>query len=100
MDIKNHTYYFFDDIKFFDPIKIKIHEKSFENILIYYIRQVMIKDLKCVKINIVNPLYLIINKVNGCFEEINENKYLMLLRNNESKEIMKNMKNYGAKSKI
>ena len=39
IDIKNHTYYFFDDItKFFDPIKIKIHEKSFENILIYYIR--------------------------------------------------------------
>ena len=100
MDIKNHTYYFFDDIKFFDPIKIKIHEKSFENILIYYIRQVMIKDLKCVKIDIVNQLYLVINKVNGCFEEINENKYLMLLRNNESKEIMKNMKNYGAKSKI
>ena len=100
MDIKNHTYYFFDDIKFFDPIKIKIHEKSFENILIYYIRQVMIKDLKCVKINIVNPLYLSINKGNGCFEEISENKYLTLVPNNESKEIMKNMKNYGVKSKI
>ena len=60
----------------------------------------MIKDLKCVKINIVNPLYLSINKENGCFEEISENKYLTLVPNNESKEIMKNMKNYGVKSKI
>ena len=33
-----------------------------------------IKDLKYVKINSVNPLYLIINKVNEYFEEINGNK--------------------------
>ena len=36
-----------------------------------------IKDSKHVKINSVNPLYLIFNKVNQYFEEINENKYLM-----------------------
>ena len=34
----------------------------------------------------VNRLYLISSKVNGCFEEINENKYLTQISTNESKE--------------
>ena len=37
INIKNHTYYFFDDIiyiKNFDPNDIKIDEKSYKNILI------------------------------------------------------------------
>ena len=37
----------------------------------------------------VNPLYCIINKVKGCFEEINGNKYLMVVPTNESKEKIK-----------
>ena len=45
-----------------------------------------IKDSKYVKINSVNPLYLIFNKVNGYFEEINGNKYLTPVPTNESKE--------------
>ena len=45
-----------------------------------------IKDSKYVKINSVNPLYLIFNKVNRYFEEINGNKYLMLIPANENKE--------------
>ena len=57
-----------------------------------------IKDLKYVKINSVNPLYFIINKVNGYFEEINGNKYLMLVPTNESKEKIK--KYEGVWSKI
>ena len=82
-------YYFSDDIikiKTFDPNKIKIDEKSYKNILIYYIGYVTIKDSKYVKINSVNPLYLIFNKVNGYFEEINGNKYLTIVPTNESKE--------------
>ena len=47
-----------------------------------------IKNSKCVKINSVNPLDLIINKVNGYFEEINGNKYLTLVPTTESKEKM------------
>ena len=40
-----------------DPNKlIKIDEKSYENILIYFIRYVTIKDSKYVKIDGVNPL--------------------------------------------
>ena len=40
INLKNHTYYFFDNIiniKDFDPNNIKINEKSYKNILIYYI---------------------------------------------------------------
>ena len=48
-----------------------------------------IKDSKYVKINSVDPLYLIVSKVNGYFEEINGNKYLTLVPTNESIEIIK-----------
>ena len=44
------------------------------------------KDLKYVKINSVNPLYLIFNEVTGYFEETNKSKYLTLVPTNESKE--------------
>ena len=43
-----------------------------------------IKDLKYVKINRVDPLYLIFSKVNGYFEEINKSNYLTLISTNES----------------
>ena len=92
IDIKNRTNYFFNDlinIKKFDPNNIKIDEKSYKNIFIYYIGYVTIKVSKYVKIYIVNPLYLIFNKVNEYFEKINENKYLTLVPTNESKEKIK-----------
>ena len=90
INIKNQTYYFFYDIIYienFDPKSIKIDEKSYKNILIYYIEYVTIKkDLKNVS---VNPLYVIFGKINGYFEDINGDKYLMLLSTNESKEKIK-----------
>ena len=46
----------------------------------------MIKDSKYVKINSINPLYLINNKVNGYFEEFNKRKYLTLVPTIETKE--------------
>ena len=76
------------------------YEKWYESVLIYYIRYVTIKDCKYVKISSVNPLYLIINKVNGYSEEVNKSKYLTLVPTNESKEKLKNMKNYGVKLEI
>ena len=85
LNIKNHTYCFFDDIiniKNFDPNNIKIDEKSYKNIYIYYIEYVTIKDSKYVKINSVNHVYLILNKMNGYFEEINKSKYLTLVPTN------------------
>ena len=79
IDIKNWIYYFFGDIiniKKFDSNNIEIDEKSDNNILISYSGYVTIKDSKYVKINGVNPLYLILSKVNGYFEEIDKSKYL------------------------
>ena len=74
--------------KIFDPNKIKIDEKSYENILIYYIEYMVIKDSKYVKINIVNPSYIIFSKANGYVEEINGNKYFTFVPTNESKEVI------------
>ena len=59
-----------------------------------------IKNSKYVKINSVDPLYLIIDKVNECFEDINENKYLMLVPTNESKEKIKKYEELRTKSEI
>ena len=92
IDIKNCTYYFFNDIiniKIFDPNNIKIDENSYKNILICYTGYVTIKDLKYVKTNSVNCLYFIFVKVNGYFEEINGNNYLMLVHTKDSKEKFK-----------
>ena len=88
--IKNHTYYFFDDvinIKVFDPNNIDIDEKPYENILIYYIGYVTIK--KDLKIYSVNLLYLVFTKGNGYFEDINGTKYLTLVPTNKRKEKIK-----------
>ena len=52
-DIKNRTYYVFNDIiniENFDPNNIKIDEKSYKNIVIYYIGYVTIKDSKYINI--------------------------------------------------
>ena len=101
--MKNRTYYFFNDIintKNFDSNNIKLHEKSYKNILIYYTGYMTIKDLKYVKIYSGNLLYLIFIKLNGCFEQINGNKYLTLVSTNEEIEKLKNMKNFGVKSEI
>ena len=88
--VKNQTCHFFNDIidvKNFDPNNIKIDEKSYKNILIYYIGHVTIK--KYLKMYSVNPLRLIFRYVNGYFEDINGNKYFRLVPTNESKEKIK-----------
>ena len=52
----------------------------------------MIKHSKYVKINRINPLYLIVSKMNRYFEETNGSKYLTLVLTNESKEINEKIK--------
>ena len=47
----------------------------------------MIKNLKYVKINCVNPLYFIIDKINGYIEENNGDKYLTLVPTDERKKV-------------
>ena len=48
-----------------------------------------VKDLGYIKINNVNPLYLIFNQINGCVEKSTWNKYLTLVATNESKSTIK-----------
>ena len=60
VNIKNHIYYFFDDIiniKDFHPYDIKTNEESSKNILSYYIAYLTIKNSGYVKTNSVNRLY-------------------------------------------
>ena len=55
INIKNWTYYFFDDminIANFDPNLLKIGRRSYKNIDIYYAEYVTMKDSNCVKIKV------------------------------------------------
>ena len=75
IDIKKLHILWYYNIKKFDPNKIKIDEKLYKNILFYNIGYVTIKYSKYLKINSVNPLNLIMNRVKEYFEEMNKNNY-------------------------
>ena len=57
------------NIKVFDPNLLKINKKSNENIGTYSIRYITMKNSHYVKINSVNPLHIIINKVDESLGE-------------------------------
>ena len=82
INIKNQTYYFFDDmidIKNFQPNVLKIDKKSHKGIDIYYIGYITIKKIVDYEnIRSVNPLYLIINFATGYFKEKISEKYLII----------------------
>ena len=81
IDIKNRTYYFYNDIIDLESFKsnlLKIDKKSYKDIGIYNIGYITIKKIgDCKNIYSVNPLYLRITHANGYIKEINENKYLV-----------------------
>ena len=93
INIKNWNYYFYNDItdlENFDARLLKIDKKSFKDINIYYIGYITKKKVDdCQNINSVNPLYLMIDKMIGHFEEKSWNKYLVLDDVNENKEVSK-----------
>ena len=93
INIKNRTYYFYNDqinLKDFDARLLKIDKKDYNEIDIYYIGYVTIKKIGDYNnINSVNPLYLMINEMIGHFEEKNGNKYLVLDDVDENKEVLK-----------
>ena len=65
LNIKNQTYYFFNDM-------IDIKKKSHKDIDFYYIGYITIKRFGDYKnIHSVNPLYLIIRSAMGYFKEEN-----------------------------
>ena len=81
INIKNRTYYFFDDmidIRNFHSNLLKIDKKPYKDVDIYYIGYITIKKFgDCENIHSVNPLYLIIHFATGHFKEKNGEKYLI-----------------------
>ena len=93
IEIKNRTYYFYNDminLKNFESNLLKIDKKHYKGIDIYYIGYITIKKIgDCENIYSVNPLYLIIGKVDGHIEEKNGSKYLVFDFTDENKEVFK-----------
>ena len=73
INIKNATYYFYNDIidlDEFDGSKIKVDKKDFNDIDIYYLGYEYKKKItECNEINSVNPLYLRITDMKGQFKK-------------------------------
>ena len=73
INVKNRTYYFYNDQidwKDFDAKLSKIVKKDYNEIDIYYIGYVTIKKIGDYNnINSVNPLYLMIDEMIGHIEE-------------------------------
>ena len=92
VNIKNRTYYFYNDIidlKNFDARLLKIDKKSYKNIGIYNIRYITIKKIDdCESIFSVNTFYLRFVHVNGYIEEKGVNKYLVFDPADENKELI------------
>ena len=106
IDIKNRTYYFYNDtinIKKFDSNLLKIDKKSYEDIGIYKTRYITIKKIDDYEsIYCANPLYLIIDHTSGYIEEKGLNKYLIFDSTDENKELLKKYNNVfnGIRNKI
>ena len=83
MNIKNRTYYFYNDIfnlVEFDGSKIKVDKKDFNNIDIYYLGYEHKKKIsECNVINSVNPLYLRIINMNGQFEKGKDDAWYLII---------------------
>ena len=93
IDIKNRTYYFYNDkinLEDFDAKLFKFGKKKYKEIDIYYIGYVTVKTItNSNNVNSAKPLYLMINEMIGHFEEKNGNKYLVLDDVDENKEVSK-----------
>ena len=76
------------NIKDFDPSLLKIDKKLYKNIGIHYIGYITMETSDYLKINTVNPLYIIINEVDGSIEEKNGNKYLTFASTDKNKKVL------------
>ena len=70
---------------------LKVDKNSYTNIGIYYIEYITMKDSDYVKINRVNPLYIITGEADGSIGEAegkNGNKYLTFASTDKNKEVL------------
>ena len=83
INIKNRTYYFYNDIinlDEFDGSKIKVDKKDFNDIDIYYLGYEHKKKIsECNVINSVNPLYLRIVDMKGQFEKGKDDAWFLII---------------------
>ena len=81
--IKNGTYYFYNDIinlDEFDESKIKIDQKDFNDIDIYYFGYEHEKQIsECNVINSINPLYFRIIIMNRQFEKGKDDAWYLVI---------------------
>ena len=75
------------DIKDFDPRLLNLDKKSYKNIDIYYVGYITRRDEY--KINSVNPLYLLVHRIDGFIEEKIGNKYLNIAFTDSNNEVLK-----------
>ena len=91
INIKNRTYYFYNDIvdiENFDSSMLKLDKKSYKDIGVYNIGYIIIKKIgDCKNINSVNPLYLRTTHASGNIEEINGDKYIVFDSIDKNKEL-------------
>ena len=79
LNIKNRSYYFYSDlinVLNFEASNLKLDKKTWKDIDIYYVGYVDKKPDW--NVNIVNLLYLLINRVYGSISEKNGIKYLTI----------------------
>ena len=90
MNIKNRTYYVYNDlvnIKDFDARLLKLDKKVSMSLAIYYIGYVTKKPEW--NVNSVNPLYMMINRIDGFIGEKDGNKYLNIADTGRNSEVLK-----------
>ena len=86
------------NVKDFDPKLLKLDKKLFQNIAIYYIGYVTKED--DYKINSVNPLYLLVDEIDGFIEEKEGNKYLNIAFTDSNSEVLKKYAEVWSEIKI
>ena len=83
LNIEGRTYYFYNDlinIKSFNINNLKLDKKRVFDNNVYYIGYITKKPQW--DVNSVNPLYLMINRIKGHFEEVDGDKYLIISSEN------------------
>ena len=88
MNIKNRTYYFYNDlinIKDFDARLLELDKKNINGS--WYLLHVTKKPEW--NVNSANPLYLMIDRIDGFIEEKNGDKYLNIADTDRNIEVLK-----------
>ena len=87
INIKNRTYYFYNDtidLDEFDESKIKVEKKGINDTDIYYLGYEHKKKIsECNVIHIVNPLCLKIVDMNGQFEKGKDDAWYLIISDDD-----------------